>query len=338
MTISKPSFGFLAAMFLGAVALAQIISDNAPTELLIETSPRAEIFIDGVLVGKATTTGSFAIHNAKPGSHVLKVEGYGKRILTRKIAVAAGKINRINAVLEDFTGDLEVLTAPNAEIMLNGKPAGSADGAGRLAVRGLKAMDYKLRAGGAGYNSEERPITVATGVLTTFTVALKRIEAVEEGVSAPPPDYVLERRITHSQARAVFFSKNGLQLLSIGMGDETGDNTRDRLIQWDPSTGRLLKSFGAGQGANTIMAVSPDLRWVAVKATSDNGFVVRVMDIASGRVVREWPGYFPAFSADSKTVIIHPQNDPGSDYWDIESGKKVQPWPGPSVGRISFSP
>ena len=326
MKTSKRTFGFLAALVLGAMAPAQLVRDAAPTEVLIETSPRAEVFLDDVLMGKATSTGSLAIHNANPGPHVLRVAASGKHPLTRKIAVAPGKINRIRAELEDFTGDLEILTTPDAEVLLDGKPAGAADGAGRLVVRGLRVAGYKLTAGRAGYNSEEGHVNVTSGVLSTFTIELKRIQAVEEGTSAPPPNYVMERRMVHDQARQVFFSKNGLQLLSIGNDSRTGDS----LIQWDTGTGRLLKNIEVAY-ANTIVDVSPDRRLMAVRAKGVKEYAIKVMDISSGRVVREWPGDSAVFSPDSKTVAIgptggiRPEDEREAVFWDVESGNGCRP-------------
>ena len=276
-----PLFMPMAAICLATLALAQILPE-APAELVIETTPRAEPFLDEVRLGQAAENGSFVVHRAKPGPHVLRITLRDKQPFTQKIAVVAGQTRRIRADLADFTGDLEIFTTPNAEILIDGKSAGVADGSGRLLVRGLKVMSLSVRAGRAGYNSQERRVAVVSGVVSSLTMELKSIEAADESATTSLPDYLLHRRLVAENYRAarIFFRANSLQLVSFGFDLNGPSHLPGHIIEWDAGTGRLLKTVELEVG-DSILCVSPDLRWVATRvyvkgdAAPNRGTVLR---------------------------------------------------------------
>jgi formylglycine-generating enzyme required for sulfatase activity len=69
-------------------------------EFAVETSPGAEVYLDGVLQGKAGTEGELKM-TAPPGDHALKVSLQGKKAFEQKVALTAGKATRMEARLED---------------------------------------------------------------------------------------------------------------------------------------------------------------------------------------------------------------------------------------------
>ena len=335
----------MAAIYFATLALAQRLPE-APAELVIETTPRAEIFLDEVRLGQAAENGSF-VHRAKPGPHVLRITLRDKQTFTQKIAVVPGQTRRIRADLADFTGDLEIFTTPNAEILIDGKSAGVADGSGRLLVRGLKVMSLSVRAGRAGYNSQERRVAVVSGVVSSLTMELKRIEAADESATTSLPDYLLHRRLVAENyyAARIFFRANSLQLVSFGFDGNPGSRSRTGyIIEWDAGTGRLLKTTGL-EGGDSILCVSPDLRWVAMRVyvedTKPNRgtALTRLVDAGSGRVVREWRGYAVTFSPDSKRLVILDEHTAEASVWDVTSGKRLQTWQDSSLSlQIVYGP
>ena len=123
MKIPQRAFVSVAVIYLAGLGHAQILREAPLTEVIVETTPRAEIFWDDRLLGTAPLNGTFLIHNAMPGEHALRVTLRDKDPFTRKVMVSAGKTITIRAELANQTGDLEVLTTPGAEIPINGKPA-----------------------------------------------------------------------------------------------------------------------------------------------------------------------------------------------------------------------
>ena len=101
-----------AAVCFASLSLAQILRETPPTEVIVETTPRAEIFQDEPLRGEAPANGALFIHNAKPGEHMLRVTFSGKEPFTKKVIVSAGMTVCVRAALVDQKGDLEVLTTP----------------------------------------------------------------------------------------------------------------------------------------------------------------------------------------------------------------------------------
>jgi hypothetical protein len=134
----------------------------------------------------------------------------------------AGKVTTVRAELVDLTGDLEILTTAGATILLDGKPAGEADGGGTLLLQGLNQPQYKIRVAKAGYNPEEQEVNLAIGIVSSVTIDLKPIEVVPENAPAGAPDYALQRRLVFSESPSVshvFFQPNSLHLVSFG-GEE----------------------------------------------------------------------------------------------------------------------
>jgi WD40 repeat protein len=314
------------------LADAQIRPEVSPTELLIESAPNAEIFFDGKLVGSVGPGGRFAIPNPTTGEHTVRVELSGKRPFVRKVMIAPGKPILVRAELVDKTGDLEIFTTPGAEVLLNGKPAGVADDAGRLLIPKLKAMDYKVSARRANYNSEQREISVAPDVVSSVTVELKRIEAAVNEIGTPPaPQYVLHRRLVGHQGsvEGISFQPNS-QLVSWGE-----DN---RVIVWDPVTGRQSRTIQAERGIG-IFDVSSDLHWIAVVLVGGSVHWTEVVDATNRRIVGEHHGSARAFTPDSKRIVVCGEhtNDEDAIFWDLDSGKQLQTWRGVFIGFL-YSP
>ncbi len=322
-----------AAIFATAlVAFAQLRPDVTPGQLVIATAPHADIFLDDVEMGAASSSGGFVLHSVKPGSHTLRITKMGKHPFTQGIVVSDGKTKQVRADLADLIGDLEVLTAAGADVQLNGKSAGVADGSGRLLIRGLNEPTYKVRAAKAGRSSEEQHVSLATDLVTSITLDLKLADEVREAAAAPPADYALQRRLVSSEGARVqemFFQASSGRLISIGQKGNTG-----YITQWDPTTGRSLETTDV-QAKYGILAVSPDLRWAALEVRKDRPGLfttlnsensVQLVEAGNGRVVRTWPGFHATFTPDSKRLLLSAYDRPGAVSWDIERGEQIESW------------
>ncbi len=245
------------------------------------------------------------------------------------------------------TGDLEVLTVPEAEVFLNGTAAGKADLAGQLLIRRIKALEYKVRASRTGYDPEERRIKLEPDVVTSVTIDLNRIEINQNSPPITGPTFVLQRRLMGhaddwSDIRGVFFQPGG-QLVSWS----------GSIILWDPASGRQLRTIQID--SQHFFLVSHDLRWLtfAYYYSNTNSNLAAFLETAAAqkmwdslggvKLTPKIQGAPEAFSPDSKRVaIVNPPSETReegtAEFWDLEGNKRLQTWRDPSIRTLAYSP
>jgi WD40 repeat protein/DNA-binding SARP family transcriptional activator/class 3 adenylate cyclase len=132
----------------------------------------------------------------------------------------------------------------------------------------------------------------------------------------------------------VAFNHDGTMLATVG------DDGAARI--WDPATGEELHSMEARRGdeVSTVLApsFSRDGRLFAA-AWFDEG-VVRVLDLASGRIVREIPGAVSTSFDPSGARIVVASEQPRAVVLDVESGDEVLSLEGHLYGLfdVAWSP
>lgn len=83
------------------LAALRTAGEAATAELEIETSPNAEVFLDGQLAGRASADGRFAV-KSKPGIHALKVSLAGNKDFQQNVTLIAGQVNKVAATLAEL--------------------------------------------------------------------------------------------------------------------------------------------------------------------------------------------------------------------------------------------
>jgi hypothetical protein len=329
---------------LGVIAISQAQIRFRNVEIIVETAPRAVVFLDGQQRGQAAPDGRLVI-DAPPGEHNLEVKLPGKRPFQQKFKAVAGTPFRVRAELIDYAGGLEVFTIPNAEVSIDGKPAGLADGAGRLFIGELKSGYHTVRVGRAGYSSEERGLYIEADLSGTVTIDLKRIEASAEAGPAAPPKYVLHRRLLSSHSGTVYavFGADSLHLMSCSDWGE-GCN---HVIFWDASTGRQLRTINL-DSALSLRAVSRDLKWCAATTRKQDQGVVHLIDAETGQSVRRLreskeagSGQIVSVAFGANDNCLASLNEQG---WisvvELPSGNRIREWriTGSDFRHLAFSP
>jgi formylglycine-generating enzyme required for sulfatase activity len=84
-----------------ALAALRAAGEAVTAQLEIETSPNAEVYLDGQLAGRAGADGRFTA-KSKPGEHTLRVPLTGKRGFEQKFTLTAGQVNKSAAALADL--------------------------------------------------------------------------------------------------------------------------------------------------------------------------------------------------------------------------------------------
>jgi len=80
----------------------QKAAEPEPAQIIIETSPNAEVYLDDQFVGRASPQGRLVVVNPAPGERRLRVALAGKQDYETKVTVVAGQETRIEATLEDL--------------------------------------------------------------------------------------------------------------------------------------------------------------------------------------------------------------------------------------------
>jgi hypothetical protein len=142
-----------------------------PAEIVVQTSPGAEVYVDDQFAGRASPKGQLVIANPRAGGHALRVSLAGKRDYERNVTVAAGQVTEITAVLADVAGTVVVRTLPGAEVFLDSANRGRTDPSGQLSVLDVAAGSHELRVTAAGKKDFSQSVTLTPGQ-TTYVHAL----------------------------------------------------------------------------------------------------------------------------------------------------------------------
>lgn len=150
-------------------------------ELLVETAPNAQVFLDGNLQGQADAQGVLTFR-AKLGAHALKVSLAGKKDFEQSVTVVERQSTRVVAQLADIVGSVRVKALAGATVWLDGSSRGSVGSSGELLLSGLSPGAHGLRVTAPGKVDDSRSIAVAAGAETPVEVALA------DGVRVNPQD------------------------------------------------------------------------------------------------------------------------------------------------------
>jgi formylglycine-generating enzyme required for sulfatase activity len=169
-------FGLL--LFGSVLARAQLRPEVTPApkpaQIVIQTSPNAQVYLDDTFKGKASGQGRLVIDNPKPGEHALRISLAGKKEYEHSVNVRAGQVARVSAVLADIQkpkvpkpvagpATVVVESSPGAQVYLDDTFKGEASPQGRLVIENPKVGDHSLRVTLAGKKNYEQQITVVAG-------------------------------------------------------------------------------------------------------------------------------------------------------------------------------
>lgn len=166
------------------IAAVREASAAALGELLISTSPGAEIFLDGASQGHANDQGKWALR-AKLGAHTLKVSLAGKKDFQQSLTLATTATAQIEAPLADVLGSIRVRTLAGASLTLDGASRGSADPNGNLVVGDLPPGPHELAISAPHKKDYRLTVTVLGGQETRLDAALEDAGPAPEHENPP---------------------------------------------------------------------------------------------------------------------------------------------------------
>jgi len=169
------------------IAALREASARVTAELVVTTSPNAEVYLEGELVGKANAQGELAV-KARPGAHTLKVSLKGKKDFEQSVTLAVRQITRIEAALVDAPGSIRVRTLAGASIALDGASRGSADASGELALTDVPPGSHHLRVTAQGKKDYEQTVSVPPGQETEVEARLEDLAPSRGAARENPRD------------------------------------------------------------------------------------------------------------------------------------------------------
>lgn len=139
--------------------------------VLVETSPHAQVFLDGTLRGQADDQGVIAFR-AKLGPHALKISLAGKQDFQQNINVAEKQSTRVVALLADLGGTVRIKAPTGATVWLDNSVRGTMDSSGELLLKAIPAGTHALRVTAPGKVDDLHTLTVTAGAETSVGAAL----------------------------------------------------------------------------------------------------------------------------------------------------------------------
>ncbi len=202
------------------IAAVREASTAATAALAVDTSPSAEVFLDGESQGHANAQGEL---NMKPklGDHALKISLAGKIDFERSFTLTGRQALKIDARLVDAPGSIRVRTLAGASISLDGANRGRADASGELVLTDVAPGPHELRVSAEGKKDYWQSATVAAGQENRIETTLADIEPPHprvETLRENPHDRAQGSRFEVTQVGNALFSSIYQGHLTIGNG------------------------------------------------------------------------------------------------------------------------
>jgi formylglycine-generating enzyme required for sulfatase activity len=139
--------------------------------VLVETSPNAQVFLDGNLQGQADAQGVLSFR-AKLGAHTVKVSLAGKQDFQQSVDLTEKQHLRLVATLADLAGSVRVQAPGGTGVWLDNSLRGAAGADGELLLAGVAPGTHLLRVTAPGKVDDVRSITVTAGAETLVAATL----------------------------------------------------------------------------------------------------------------------------------------------------------------------
>ncbi len=159
-----------------------------PAQIVLETSPAAQIYLDDAFKGQASPQGRLVIDNAKPGDHTLRVSLAGKKDYARQVTLIAGQAATVKATLADLAGSIRVQTSAGAEVFLDNSSRGRTGESGQVVIPDVTGGGHDLRVSGQGKKEYRQSIQIVAGQETKIDAKLADLEPTAGAVRENPKD------------------------------------------------------------------------------------------------------------------------------------------------------
>jgi formylglycine-generating enzyme required for sulfatase activity len=147
-----------------------------PAQIVVQTSPGAEVYLDDSFKGQASPEGRLAIDNPTPGAHTLRVALAGKKNFEQQVTVAAGEPTQVQATLADVAGSIRVRASAGAEVFLDNTSKGTIGASGQLVIPDAAGGAHELRVSAPGKKGYRQSVNVTAGGEADVEATLADVE------------------------------------------------------------------------------------------------------------------------------------------------------------------
>jgi formylglycine-generating enzyme required for sulfatase activity len=169
------------------IAALREASQVVTAELVVTTSPNAEVYLDGELQGHANPQGVLTLP-ANPGVHALRVALPGKKEYAQQVTLRAGQTANVQATLVDLPGSLRVQAPAGAEVFVDKGRQGTVDATGQLLLSEVSPGPHEVRVAAPGTKEFRENITVRAGEATSLEARLESLGPTPGQVRENPKD------------------------------------------------------------------------------------------------------------------------------------------------------
>jgi formylglycine-generating enzyme required for sulfatase activity len=303
-----------------------------PAQIVVQTSPNAEVYLDDEYRGRASPEGRLVIGNPKLGEHKLRVSLTGKKDFQRKITVVAGRELRIVATLADLPGSILVTTTPGAEVSLDNSSRGVADASGGLTLSDVPTGVHTLQVTARGKKDFGQTVNVSSGQETRVEATLVDLPGSILVTTTPGAEVSLD-----NSSRGVADASGQLTVLDVATGDHTlritARGKQDFSQTLNVSSGQETRVEAAlAELSGTIMVTATPGAEVSLdnssRGVADANGQLTVLDVATG--------------AHALRVTAHGKKD-FSQTVNVSSGQETRVEAallnsGPTAGEVRESP
>jgi formylglycine-generating enzyme required for sulfatase activity len=147
-----------------------------PAQIVVQTSPGAQIYLDDTFKGQASSEGRLVMANAAAGEHTLRVSLAGKKDYEKPVTVVAGQVTNIQATLADLAGSIRVQSTAGAEVFLDSSSKGTTGPSGQLVIPDVSGGAHALRVSAQGKKDYRQSVNVTAGAEAVVEATLADVE------------------------------------------------------------------------------------------------------------------------------------------------------------------
>ena len=257
-----------------------------PAQIVIQTAPSAQVYVDHVFKGQASPQGRLVIENAKPGGHALRVSLTGKRNYDQNVTVATGQTTEITAALVDAGGTVVVQTSPSAVVILDGSSRGAADASGQLSIPDVAAGSHELRVSAPGKNEYQKNIHVTGGEQCSVNAVLADAGGTVVVQTSPSAAVILD-----GSNRGTANASGQLSIPNVAAGQHElrvsapGKNEYQKNIHVTAGAQTSVNAVLADAGGTVVVQTSPSAAVIldgSSRGTADASGQLSIPNVAAG--------------------------------------------------------
>jgi TolB-like protein len=176
------------------------LSKETGSIMVISTPPRAEIYVDGKLVGTTPAT----VDRVEIGEREVRIKRSGFREYVKRVAAIANLTTTVETTLEAIATLTVRANVRGASVYVDGVYRGTTD-----LDLALSSGSYKVKVAKEGYNDYETTVSISAGDSGSVYASLEKVPTTETF-------FPITREPTGEKDRTLAYTSLGVGIISVG--------------------------------------------------------------------------------------------------------------------------